>query len=180
MRCPTDERIFTPSFQQHPLQDTSGALEHNDTVYLLLDRPSRVFLHTEQQSRIFGNVWLLNGSLIFRGLCHVSISHHFLSNVFPDSSGVLEGERLVRSSNTRYYLRHIEHSVVNPGSESRSRLNRRYLLPIMTPPPSNPSSVGDWRIGQLSVAQHRTPLTHTFTVYGDLLGPQAVWYVPCV
>ena len=69
--CPTDERIFMPSFRRHPLQDISGVLEHTNTVYLLFDRPGRVFLHTKLQSRIFGNIWLLNSSLIFRGLYHV-------------------------------------------------------------------------------------------------------------
>jgi hypothetical protein len=67
-------------FRRHPLQDTS-VLEHNDTVYVLFDRPSRVFLHTENRCRIFGNVWLLNGSLIFRGLCHVSLSRSCLTYI---------------------------------------------------------------------------------------------------
>ena len=78
LRCPADESMYTPMFRRHPLQDTIGALEHNDTVYILFDRPARVFLHTKQKSRIFGNIWLLNGSLIFRGVFHVSRSHHFL------------------------------------------------------------------------------------------------------
>ncbi|KAH9022920.1 hypothetical protein EDB84DRAFT_1564846 [Lactarius hengduanensis] len=67
LRCPANEGAYTPTFLRHPLQESSGALEHNDTVYILFDRPSRIFLDTEQKSRIFGNVWLLNGSLIFRG-----------------------------------------------------------------------------------------------------------------
>ncbi|KAI9432326.1 hypothetical protein H4582DRAFT_1105147 [Lactarius indigo] len=72
LRCPADESAYTPTFRRHPLQDTCGALEHNDTVYVLFDRPNRVFLDTEHKPRIFGNVWSLNGCLVFRGLRHVS------------------------------------------------------------------------------------------------------------
>lgn len=137
-RCPADESVYTPMFRRHPLQETTGALEHNDTVYVLFDRPSRVCLHTKQQSRIFGNIWLLNGSLIFRGVFHVFLSHQFLSDVFPDSSGVLEGERFVRGSSTRYYFQHFEQSVVYHGSESRSWLKHHRLWPIVTTPSASP------------------------------------------
>ena len=71
-RCAADDSTYTPIFQRRPLQDLSGALENNDTVYVLFDRPCRVFLDTELESRIFGNVWSLNGILVFRGLAHVS------------------------------------------------------------------------------------------------------------
>jgi hypothetical protein len=54
-------------FQCHPLQIPSATLEHNDTVYVLLDGPGRVFLEAEHKLRIFCNVWSLNGFLIFRG-----------------------------------------------------------------------------------------------------------------
>ena len=33
------------------------------------------------------------------------------------------------------------------------------------------------RTGQFSVAQDRTPLTYTFTDYGDLRDLRTVWYV---
>ena len=49
----------------------SGALKHNDTVHVLFDRPGRVFLEIKHNLRIFGNVWSLNGILIFRGSPHV-------------------------------------------------------------------------------------------------------------
>ena len=78
LRCPTDERAYTARFRRRPLQDPSGALEHNGTVYVLFDRPGRVFLTTEHKPRIFGNVWSLNGFLIFRGLHYISQSHRLL------------------------------------------------------------------------------------------------------
>ncbi|KAN0137479.1 hypothetical protein V8E53_004530 [Lactarius tabidus] len=60
LRFPTDEDTYTPTFQHRPIQDPSGALENNDTVYVLFDRPCRVLLDTELESRIFGNVWSLS------------------------------------------------------------------------------------------------------------------------
>jgi hypothetical protein len=78
LRCPVDESAYTPKFRRHPLQDTSGALEHKDTVYVLFDGPCRVFLDIEHKPRIFGNVWSLNGLLVFRGLHHLSRSRPML------------------------------------------------------------------------------------------------------
>ncbi|KAI9440194.1 hypothetical protein BJY52DRAFT_1217192 [Lactarius psammicola] len=130
LRCPTDESAYTPKFRHRPLQDLARALEHNGTVYVLFDRPGRVFLTTEHKLRIFGNVWLLNGSLIFR-----------------DRSGVLEGEQLVRSSGMRYNLWYREELVVKQDSESRSRLNHSWLRPIVTTLSTDRSAEGtfeDW------------------------------------
>ncbi|KAH9020084.1 hypothetical protein EDB85DRAFT_1896355 [Lactarius pseudohatsudake] len=78
---PVDESAYTPMFKCHPLGDLSLALKPHDTVYVLVDRPGHVFLETEGGSRRFGNVWMLNGTLIFK-----------------DSSGVLEGEQFVRGT----------------------------------------------------------------------------------
>jgi hypothetical protein len=146
-----------------PLQDTR-VLEHNDTVYVLFDRPSRVFIHTEHKSRIFGNIWMLNGFLIFRGLCHVSLSRRCLSDVFIDSFGVLEGEQLVRGSSTRYNSRYCEQPVVYHDSEFSSRLNHCCLRPIITTPLTNPSSDGafeDW-----TVLSHPAPHSIDTHIYG--------------
>ncbi|KAI9438954.1 hypothetical protein H4582DRAFT_2142090 [Lactarius indigo] len=115
LRCPADESAYTPMFRRHPLQDPSGALEHNDTVYVLFDGPGRVFFHNKRNPRIFANVWSLNGSLIFR-----------------DCSGVLEGEQLVRGSSIRGNLWYYEQQVVSCDSNTRSRLNHHCLRPMMT------------------------------------------------
>ena len=81
LRCAADESVYTPTFQRYPLPDPSGALEHNDTLFVLFDRPGRVLLETEHKLRIFGNVWSLNGFLIFRGSRHVSVSRYLPSDV---------------------------------------------------------------------------------------------------
>ena len=74
LHCPVDESEYTPMFQYRSLQGPSLALEHNGTVYVLLDGPIHVFLDIERNLRIFGNVWSLNSVLIFKGSLHVSPS----------------------------------------------------------------------------------------------------------
>ncbi|KAF8271176.1 hypothetical protein EI94DRAFT_1721043 [Lactarius quietus] len=131
LRCPADENAYSATFQRYPLQGLSGALEDNGTVYVLFDRPGRVFLTNGHNPGIYGNVWLLNGSLIFR-----------------DRSGVLEGEQLVRSPEMRYNLWYCEEPIVHQDSEPRSRLNRRCLPPIVTIPTdcSAEGTFEDWTI----------------------------------
>jgi hypothetical protein len=46
-------------------------LEHNATIYVLVDQPRRVFLETEQVSRVFGNVFMLKDVMIFKGLSNI-------------------------------------------------------------------------------------------------------------
>ena len=133
LRCPVDESVYTPTFRRYPLKDLSGALECNDTVYVLFDRPCRVFLDSEHKPRIFGNIWLLNGTFILRGLCYASPSR-FRSDVFLDDSGVIEGEKLVKSSSIQGKLWYCEQPVLFHDSESYFQLNHRCLRPIVTIP----------------------------------------------
>ncbi|KAH8996044.1 hypothetical protein EDB92DRAFT_1844912 [Lactarius akahatsu] len=71
---PADESAYTPIFKRRPLGDLSLALKPHDIVYVLVDRPGRVFLETKGEKRRFGNVWMLNGTLIFKGLRRLSFS----------------------------------------------------------------------------------------------------------
>ncbi|KAI9438944.1 hypothetical protein H4582DRAFT_104166 [Lactarius indigo] len=129
LHFPADESIYTPMFQCHPLHDF-GALKHNDTVYVLFDGPGRVFLDFEHKLRIFGNVWSLNGSLIFR-----------------DRSGVLEGEQLIRGFSIRDNLRYCEQQVLFYNSEARPRFGLHYLRPIVTTssPDRSTGMFEDWK-----------------------------------
>lgn len=79
---PSDESTYTPMFQCHPLQGASGVLENDDTVYVLFDGPGRVIIDTEDQLRVFCNVWSLNGFLIFRGWRSFSSSDSCLLTYF--------------------------------------------------------------------------------------------------
>lgn len=159
LRFPADESAYTPIFRRYPLQDPRGAIENNDTVYILFDRPCRVFLDTEHKSRIFGNVWLLNGSLIFRGSFHVFLFRRFLSEIFPDNAGVLEGEQLVRGSSIRGKLWYFEQPVLY--HESLSRLKLHCLRHITTAPLSDNSertTFEDWTV--LS-----RPVSHSINIH---------------
>ncbi|KAI9438909.1 hypothetical protein H4582DRAFT_2075509 [Lactarius indigo] len=131
LRFPADESAYSPKFWCHPLRDPRGAFGHNDTVYVLFDSSGRVFLTTEQNPRIFGNVWTLNGSLIFR-----------------DRSGVLEGEKFVRSSSIRHNIWYCEQPVVHEDSEPVSRLNHSHLRALVTTPlDDSPSGeFEDWTV----------------------------------
>ena len=173
LRCPADESAFTPLSQCHPIQDTRGVLGHNDTLYVLFNGPSRVFLHTEHKSRMFCNVWLLNGFLIFRGWCHASLSCGLLSEVIPDGSGILEGEKLVRVSSSRYVLRYCERPVVHYDSDSDSgpRLNHTYLPPIVTTSLTNLSldeAFEDW------AALSRSSRSMDMHVYSLRVSPESI------
>ncbi|KAH8988286.1 hypothetical protein EDB86DRAFT_2947146, partial [Lactarius hatsudake] len=130
LRFPADESGYTPMFQRHPLHGHE-ALGHNATVYVLFDGPGRLFLDIEHKPRIFGNVWSLNGCLIFR-----------------DRSGVLEGEQLVRGFSIRGNLRYCEQQVLFYDSKARPRLNHRYLRPIATTSSADRSAgiFEDWKI----------------------------------
>ena len=120
-------------FKCQPLVDLSTSLKPHDTVYVLVDRPSHVFLETVPEKRSFGNIWMLNGSPIFKGLRPVSLSLYLRSDFFSDSTGVLEGEQLIRTLNIRGSLRYCERPTVFHNSESRSRLDYSCLRPIITP-----------------------------------------------
>ncbi|KAH9054692.1 hypothetical protein EDB87DRAFT_1688992 [Lactarius vividus] len=129
---PADESVYTHTFKLHPLVDLSTALKPHDTIYVLIDRPGRVFLETEGGIRRFGNVWMLNGALIFK-----------------DSSGVLEGEELVRGTIIRGNWQRYEEPMVFPKCECRPRLTPNRLRPIMTTPSADPASgaaFDDWAI----------------------------------
>jgi hypothetical protein len=177
-RCPADESSYTPISRHHPLQDTRGALEHNNTLYVFVDGPYRVFLHTEHKSRIFCNIWLLNGLLIFRGRCPAFLSCRFLSELIPDSSGVLEGEDIVRASNMRYNLRYCEQPVGYQDSGLRSRLNHSHLPPIVTTPrlvDSSDEAFEDW------TALSR-PASHFMDmhIYGSRASPESIISLVCL
>ena len=46
-------------------------LEPDATVYVLIDQPRRIFLESEQVSRVFGNVFKVKDVMIFKGLSNI-------------------------------------------------------------------------------------------------------------
>ncbi|KAH9015910.1 hypothetical protein EDB85DRAFT_2156302 [Lactarius pseudohatsudake] len=122
MGLPVHEGAFGPEFSKDSMWDF--ALRSNDTVYVLVDRPGRVFLKAGHRNRMFGNVWMLNGTLIFK-----------------DSRGRLESERLVRRDifgGTGWYFQRLVAWLTTP-FKLRVRLN--YCIPaITTTPLTNPTA----------------------------------------
>ena len=77
------------------------------------------------------------------------LARHPVSDVSLDRSGVLEGEQLVRCSTLGYKLWCREEPEKRRDTESRSRLNRRLLRPVVTTPTVDDSSEGsfeDWTV----------------------------------
>jgi hypothetical protein len=89
--------VYEPPFSTFKVKDSIPILR-NDTVFVAVDKPSqsRVFLHTGQGCRIFGNVWKPDDDLIFNGFCLISPNRHLISDVFPDVGGRPRRERLLR------------------------------------------------------------------------------------
>ena len=145
---PRTEGAFDPGFYHHSMKDFNFQ-KRRDRVYVLVDRPGRVFLTAFKRNRIFGNVWMVNGTLIFRGLYRIFPTRCLFSDISPDIRGCLEGERLVRNDipgPTRWYCEPI---ATPPNSESRARLNHNCIPAITTTPLANPvaqTTFEDWTV----------------------------------
>jgi hypothetical protein len=159
--CHTDESAYAPTFECHPLQGPSIEVEHNGTVYVLFNGPSRVFLDIGSNFRTFCNVWSLNGVQILRGSRHIFPSR-FFSDVLSDRFGVLQGEQLVRGSSVRSRLWYCEQQAITNDSKSCSRPTHRCCLrPIVTTSTADRQAWGifeDWltltRLARPSISMH--------------------------
>ncbi|KAH9037016.1 hypothetical protein EDB84DRAFT_1481771 [Lactarius hengduanensis] len=109
---PTDESAYMPWFNFSPIKDFREQWRHLRTIYVLVDRPGRIFLQTKQINRSFGNVWMINDFLIFK-----------------DHRGSLEGEQLIRLSALPGNLWYWEQQT-DPGPHTRS--DHRCIRAIMT------------------------------------------------
>jgi hypothetical protein len=67
---PTSFDAYTVRFRALPIDNF--APKPNATIYVLVDQPRRVFLETRHGTRIFGNVFVLNDVMIFKGMFEVS------------------------------------------------------------------------------------------------------------
>ncbi len=67
-----DQSALMPWFNFFPIKDSAKQWREHRTIYVLVDRPGRVFLESKSINRSFGNVWMMNDFLIFKGLRHIS------------------------------------------------------------------------------------------------------------
>lgn len=63
---PTSFDAYTAQFKALPIGNF--APEPNATIYVLVDQRRRVFLETRHETRICGNVFVLNDVMIFKGM----------------------------------------------------------------------------------------------------------------
>ncbi|KAH9955997.1 hypothetical protein BC827DRAFT_819595 [Russula dissimulans] len=74
---PRNKDGYRDDFQWEPTEDFSGSAG----IIVLTDRPGRVYLESDRNARVFGNVWAPSKAMIFKNVC-----------------GKLEGERHVQES----------------------------------------------------------------------------------
>jgi hypothetical protein len=91
---PTSLEAYRGDFQREPIEN----FWRWKTATVLVDNPGhagRVFLETGWRRRVFGNAWVLNGIIIFKGSCPFCCFFFSLSNILLDICGKLEGESIV-------------------------------------------------------------------------------------
>ena len=141
VNLPTSVDAYRGDFKALPVENLQ--LKPNATFYVLVDKPSRIFLEAEQDSRIFSNVFVLKDVMIFKGLPDLSF---FISPAFhmsPDIHGVLEGESVVEESiRGMQVLWHGEGPFGFPGPCTETRAHYSHLPPIMA---TSHWNCQDWR-----------------------------------
>lgn len=95
---PTSPDDYTGQFKAHPIE--YFVLRPNDTVYVLVDQPRRVFLDTRRETRMFGNVFTSKDVMIFKGLSNFRFLLYLFSPSLTslDVHGVLEGDSVIGES----------------------------------------------------------------------------------
>jgi hypothetical protein len=69
---PTSHKAYMGEFRTDPIEN----FQH-PKICVLTDKPGRVFLETVKNTRAFGNVWVPNDAIIFKG-SSITISFPFL------------------------------------------------------------------------------------------------------
>ena len=89
-QLPTSPKAYGSRFQTDPIHDFQDV----EQVYVLLDKPGHVYLETPGKKRAFGNSWVPDDAIIFKGspivfclFCHL--------RPLSDARGKLEGEGIV-------------------------------------------------------------------------------------
>jgi hypothetical protein len=91
-QLPRSKEAYSNGFRADPIE-SFDTLE----VFVLTDRPGRIYLESGLNSRIFGNVWVEPHAVIFKGSLLTSSFFPFF-DVSTDVCGKLEGEAVVRAS----------------------------------------------------------------------------------
>jgi hypothetical protein len=130
---PTSSQAYGGGFKIDPVKD----FRHVDRFYVLTDRPSLVYIKTDQYSRCFGNFWCPNGAIIFKCLQVLFLlSQTPFSDVLSDLSGRLERETIIKTSlestNWRFCTQPPAYTKPNQGDNLNAEGNPRRYRPILS------------------------------------------------
>jgi hypothetical protein len=67
---PISGNEYDNEFKLYPIEDFQAVFNHN--VYVLVDKPGQVFIESETRNLTFGNVWVPEHTLIFKGTFSLS------------------------------------------------------------------------------------------------------------
>ena len=101
-RLPRSPDAYSGGFTMEPTED----FQHANKFYVLTDRQGLAYFKTNQYTRCFGNFWCPNGAIIFKGehVLHWFSLVFLASDIFPDLSGRLVGENIIKASlNTKHW-----------------------------------------------------------------------------
>ena len=91
-------RAYSDDFTTDPIEKFWDATPGATDIWVLTHERSRVFLETDNKKRAFGNFWVPDEAIIFKGprvvLLH-RVSNLTRSRIPPDIGGRLEGEGIV-------------------------------------------------------------------------------------
>jgi hypothetical protein len=82
---------YDDGFTTNPM----GHYQDVDDIYVLTNKPGRVFLECGERSRTFDNVWRPNGVFIFKGWRLDFFSFSSPADIFSDVRGNIDGESIV-------------------------------------------------------------------------------------
>jgi hypothetical protein len=71
---PISENEYDNEFELHPIEDFQAVFNHD--VYVLVDKPGRIFIESGTRKLTFGNVWMPKHTLIFKGTFSPHPSSH--------------------------------------------------------------------------------------------------------
>jgi hypothetical protein len=145
---PSSPEEYDAKFRTYPIE---SFLHTGITrVHVLTDNPGstgRVFLETAQDTRAFGNSWIPNKAIIFKGSL-LSITF-FLPVIFPDVCGKLEGESIVGEAiKDTTNLRYFQELPQFPAPRPAFLPNRNNPSPTMNEAPTSSTTgvpIRDWR-----------------------------------
>lgn len=145
---PTSPEAYGDDFKTDPIDNFQHA-----KICVLTDKPGRLYLETDQNSRAFGNVWVPNNAIIFKGSRTTFLSTlpppRFFSHHLLDVCGKLEGESIVQASiQGAHNLWYLEEPPLSPGSPQAVSPNRNTPPRTITTSTTNSTADGpfrDWR-----------------------------------